>query len=85
MKVLRFQAHSTQDKQVKDYSNLQKECISQNFMKLCGRCFGDEDESDDDGGSSSDDGSDGGSDGDDDGRHDVLGCSFSLDVVMQEC
>ena len=38
-------------------------------MKLCGRCFGDEDESDDDGGSSSDDGSDGGSDGDDDGTH----------------
>ena len=48
-------------------------------MKLCGRCFGDEDESDDDGGSSSDDGSDGGSDGDDDGRHDVSDCSFSLD------
>lgn len=48
-------------------------------MKLCGRCFGDEDESDDDGGSSSDDGSDGGSDGDDDGTHDILDCSFSLD------
>jgi len=48
-------------------------------MKLCGRCFGDEDESDDDGGSSSDDGSDGGSDGDDDGTHDILDCSLNLD------
>ena len=52
-------------------------------MKLCGRCFGDEDESDDDGGSSSDDGSDGGSDGDDDGTHIFLifACSSDCDNI----
>lgn len=36
-------------------------------MRLCGKCFGDDDDSDESDGSSSDDGSDGGSDGDDDG------------------
>ena len=53
-------------------------------MRLCGKCFGDDDDSEESDGSSSDDGSDGGSDGDDDGTVTIGSIPKHLYIVSRE-